>query len=59
MDAPVPNLSAEGWLIPILASQGEWDVAPGQLPRRSRPMSLDNLPSIDQHREVEANDVHL
>ena len=43
----------------ILISNEQNDVAPGQFPRCSRPISLDNLPRITQHREVETDDVHL
>jgi hypothetical protein len=43
----------------ILISNEQNDVAPGQFPRCSRPISLDNLPRVDQSRQVEADDVYL
>jgi hypothetical protein len=43
----------------ILAYQEQNDVAREQSLRCSRPISLHDLPRINQRREVEADDVHL
>jgi hypothetical protein len=55
---PVPPLSTDR-VNQIVASHEPSDVAPGQFPRCSRPISLDNLPHVNLCREVKADNIHL